>query len=391
MTRANVATPCFVLLAMLSGCGDVASSQKQDVAELRRLPNNFAIDVNEAGEVIKVSITQKTGVRYIGGSPPITDEALLRISAIPTIRELHIPSGLNIHDAGFSHLRKLKQLEILTIVRCPHITDAGLRHLSELATLKELQLEDFEKITDVGIQHLSRLSKLEKLDLTSTTVSTGGLDHLQRLTSLTELNLFLSCRQKYEVTWRKHLSQLQRALPACTIQGLIELDVPPTAASIFNFHSTDDLSIPAVNLELGRLTTVELHLLGEFQDDDLVDTKLVNAVQNVESLRLSFSQNQRITDAALLHLEPVKNLEVLDLYKTNITDAGLAHLQNHTSLQRIQLWGTQVSDAGLPHLYGLSELDVVELTDTAVTETGMKELRRALPNCHVFGWKRPSD
>ena len=43
----------------------------------------------------------------------------------------------------------------------------------------------------------------------------------------------------------------------------------------------------------------------------------------------------------------------------------------------------QVTDADLVHLKGLSNLNVLKITGTRITSAGDDELRQALPNCEI--------
>ena len=73
----------------------------------------------------------------------------------------------------------------------------------------------------------------------------------------------------------------------------------------------------------------------------------------------------------------------VDLYGTQITDAGLVHLKDLTNLQRLYLDQTQVTDAGLVHLKGLTTLTVLDIKNTPITDAGVAELKKALPKCQI--------
>ena len=47
-----------------------------------------------------------------------------------------------------------------------------------------------------------------------------------------------------------------------------------------------------------------------------------------------------------------------------MTDAGLVHLKGLTNLQSLDLDSTKVTDAGLEHLKGLTKLQSLSLSDT---------------------------
>ena len=65
----------------------------------------------------------------------------------------------------------------------------------------------------------------------------------------------------------------------------------------------------------------------------------------------------RVTDAGLIHLAGLTQLEELWLQKTRITDDGLAHLAQLTSLKELWLLETRITDAGVAHLAGLTNLE----------------------------------
>ena len=102
--------------------------------------------------------------------------------------------------------------------------------------------------------------------------------------------------------------------------------------------------------------------------------------------------NRRITDAGLVYVGELSNLEHLSLDHTSITGAGLVHLKALTNLtflslrrlgQVTELYGTEVTDAQLENFKGLSKLQRLHLEGTGVTDDGVKKLRRALPNCKI--------
>jgi hypothetical protein len=57
-----------------------------------------------------------------------------------------------------------------------------------------------------------------------------------------------------------------------------------------------------------------------------------------------------------------------------MTDAELLELSALTQLQHLNLEGNPVTDRGLKHLTGLSQLRTLRLDRTAVTDAGLKEL-----------------
>lgn len=78
-----------------------------------------------------------------------------------------------------------------------------------------------------------------------------------------------------------------------------------------------------------------------------------------------------VTDAGLVHLKNLPQLQLLALYGSHITDAGLVHLKDLPQLQTLSLDGTHITDVGLVHLQDLHQLKRLELSRTQVTDAGL--------------------
>jgi hypothetical protein len=68
---------------------------------------------------------------------------------------------------------------------------------------------------------------------------------------------------------------------------------------------------------------------------------------------------------------------------TPTTDAELVHLEGLSQLQVLSLDNTKVSDTGLVHFQGLSQLRLLSVDNTKVTNEGVRKLQQALPNCII--------
>jgi Leucine-rich repeat (LRR) protein len=97
-----------------------------------------------------------------------------------------------------------------------------------------------------------------------------------------------------------------------------------------------------------------------------------------------YGTNLQITDADLVHLEGLKQLQILGLNGTQVTDSGLVHLEGLTQLQSLGLGDTQITDSGLVHLQSLAHLTYLYIVKTQVTDVGVQELEKALPNCRIW-------
>ena len=115
----------------------------------------------------------------------------------------------------------------------------------------------------------------------------------------------------------------------------------------------------------------------------ITDAGLVHLKEltNLQTLNLSATQ---VTDAGLVHLKGLDKLQALDLAFTKITDSGLVHLKGLVKLQTLDLMVcTQITDAGLVHLKGLARLQELNLRLTKITDSGVTDLKKSLPNCKI--------
>jgi internalin A len=131
-------------------------------------------------------------------------------------------------------------------------------------------------------------------------------------------------------------------------------------------------------------------LKGKIERDDKAEGKPIVRVD---------LYGERVTDAALKELTPLKQLQRINLVGAKVTDAGLKelaafkHLQGLglldadkvtdegmkelavlKRLQGLSLQGAKVTDAGLRQLAPLKQLQILDLSLTKVTDAGLKEL-----------------
>jgi len=66
-----------------------------------------------------------------------------------------------------------------------------------------------------------------------------------------------------------------------------------------------------------------------------------------------------------------------------VDDAALVVVQKFPNLRSLDLRDTCVTDAGLVHLKGLRQLEKLVLLNTRVTSEGVQGIQQALPNCRV--------
>ena len=108
-----------------------------------------------------------------------------------------------------------------------------------------------------------------------------------------------------------------------------------------------------------------------FSQVDVSDKNLAD-LRNLTGLtRLTLDYgNSRITDAGLVHLSAMTQLEWLDLTGSKITGRGLASLKEMKQLCCSWLGWTQVDDLGLEVIAGFPKLEFLELHQTRVYGCG---------------------
>lgn len=112
-----------------------------------------------------------------------------------------------------------------------------------------------------------------------------------------------------------------------------------------------------------------LNLGGEdIHDDDLEKLRRYPFLK-------SLSLGSNVTDAGLVHLCGLTQLQTLDLSYAQVKGPGLEHLKHLTHLERIELKGNRIGDTGLEHLQALSELRTLYLTGSLISDAGLEKLR----------------
>ena len=399
--------------------------------------HSSSIGRNDAGEITRLT-----------PSAWATDDSLRVITGLPQLKQLTLGNA-EITDAGLVHLKRLTNLEMLSLHQS-QITDAGLVHLKGITNLQTLKIWD-STITDAGMEHLKGLANLQTLKIWDSTITDAGMEHLKGLTNLE--SLYLTGTQITDAGLvhlagmnLKELSMPKEAKTDLGLKHYLAAIEPPTYLDFEDWGITDAGLVHLkglTNLEslyltgtqitdaglvhLKRLTNLESLDLGgtkitdaglvllrgmnlnslsmpkeaktdlglkhylaaiepptylNFEDWGITDAGLVHLkrLTNLQSLDLG---GTKITDAGLVDLKGITNLLQLDLDETQITDAGLVHLKRLTNLESLYLGGTKITDAGLVYLKGLTNLERLSLDGTPITDAGVAELKQALPNCKI--------
>jgi hypothetical protein len=124
-------------------------------------------------------------------------------------------------------------------------------------------------------------------------------------------------------------------------------------------------------VHVGRLADLERLYLGGSQ----VNGAGLKELAPLTNLRYLSLKQLPIDDDDLASLPAFPELQDLGLDLTEVGDAGLVHLARYPHVNRLWLDGTRVTDAGLTHLKDLPELKTLFLAGTKITGPGLAELR----------------
>ena len=153
--------------------------------------------------------------------------------------------------------------------------------------------------------------------------------------------------------------------------------------SIYRCGDITDVGLPPL-VALPDLESLYLAHLPNVTDAGL------GHVRGLTKLKMIDLNNLPITDAGLVHLKDLQDLERLSVYDARITGEGLKHLTGLTNLRILLLRGVPLTDAGLAHLEEMDGLEEIWMGPTTsdsyqskVTQAGVDRLRRALPECKI--------
>lgn len=250
---------------------------------------------------------------------------------------------------GYDPYRPIKWLSFRNF--SPKHSDAAFPLLRYLVDLDQVTFTG-QEISDDTLAALPDLPTLRRLDLYECGITDGGLRHLQRFGSLTELEL-----------WGAKI----------TGSGLAVLTHIPTLRCLY-LKSTP-LTIDGLRCVTGTSNVHELDLEASAISNDAMSI-LVDRFPHLRSLNLA---GTAVTEAGLMHLAALKNLESLEL-PGGTSDAVLKCIGELQALERLSCASNTkapgITDSGLGELLKLTRLKSLEIGSTAVSSAGFEQLRR---------------
>ncbi|MBC8874729.1 MAG: hypothetical protein H8E44_35275 [Planctomycetes bacterium] len=252
----------------------------------------------------------------------VDDRLMPALRDMPHVTNLYL-AGNPITDEGLRHIAGLEHVQRLSLWRT-RITDDGLRHLAKMKGLTALDLHT-TAVTDEGLARLTGLTELRELHLPPR-ISDEGLAHLRGLSNLCVLNAS-------EARWITPSGL--RHLAGCPIQSI--------QAGFLGMLRGDELkhlsALRHVNTCVPMLTAT-----------DCSDVHLKHLAGMPELSELSVS-GADLTDASLVHIEPLRNLTKLHV-TGRISTAGLDSLRKLPRLKQLHLTTELIGEEDLPALRG---------------------------------------
>jgi Leucine-rich repeat (LRR) protein len=273
---------------------------------------------------------------------PLSDATLAPLTDLNAIEELRFLTRLAHEKAPVAPPPGLERL-----------TESGLSRLEGLTRLRRAKFQNM-KLTGSMLRHLSRSIQLEELKVIEGDRIKGGItdEGLPPFSAMTRLRvLSLWC---HRITG----SCLE---PLRGSRSLEELEFSGSPISTAGFEN------------IGAITNLKSLY---FNQVDVSDRHLSDLRHLTGLTRLTLDNNRsKITDAGLVHLSGMTQLEWLDLTGCKIAGRGLASLKNMTQLKRLCLGWTGVDDPGLEVIAGFVKLECLELHQTKITDGGLVHLR----------------
>lgn len=264
----------------------------------------------------------------------LTNESLKEIARLQELEQL-IVMYCNFNEFGMIPISKMPKLRSVDI-RMNHVGNSGMGFLANLPSLRMLKHRS-AAVDDFGLEALTKAKGLATLEIQDFTITDRSGEFIKKFESLTNLIIF--------------------RCPGFGSTGLLELK-----------------GMPLVRLTLRGLPSVDDTGMEVFRD--LTQLK-----------RLYLSELESVTDAGMINLVTLKDLELLDIWKIPITDLSLETVSKLSGLKDLSLRETEITDAAAEILLAMPQLERLTLKDNSkITDAARQKLFDAKKFKHLdFG------
>lgn len=256
-------------------------------------------------------------VRAFDADGQMTDAVLARVTALSQVTSLRLGGSRGLTDDGLLRLTAMPQLEHLDLSEYPggRITDRGLAVFAHLPNLRSVALAWQSGITDAGLAQLRHCRKLEAVNLMGTPTGDGAVAALASMPNLQRLmtgrllgDAGLAC-----------LADIPR-LVARDGGAQLMLDGPFTDAGFRAIHALTGVGDLDLFWHVTQLTAAAM-----------------GALAHLPHLEALGCDGRLSDDAAMRHIAALPNLRRLRAQESVATEAGFAALAHSQSLEGF--WG----------------------------------------------------
>ena len=137
-----------------------------------------------------VSMASNLAVLDLRGSPRLTDQGLLQLSALHSLEVVKLDDCHSLTGPGLGAFSTSNKLHTLSLANCRRLTDEGVGRIAHLPSIKALSLGGCRCITDRSLHAISSMVQLQKLDVSQCDLVTdNGIRGLYRLEYIEELSI----------------------------------------------------------------------------------------------------------------------------------------------------------------------------------------------------------
>lgn len=294
--------------------------------------------------VERLSGLKKLKTLKLANAGMLSDDGVKTIvESFPNLKSLDLSSNTLLTNESLKEIAKLQELEHLVVMYC-NFNEFGMIPISKMPKLRSVDIR-MNHVGNSGMGFLANLPSLQMLKHRSSAVDDFGLEALTGAKGLTTLEI-----QDFAITDRSGESIKK-------FESLNNLIIFRCAG----FGSAGLLELKG--MPLVRLTLRDLSSMGDTGMEVFRDLTRLK--------RLYLSELESVTDAGMINLVTLKDLELLDIWKIPITDLSLETVSKLPGLKDLTLRETHITDASadvflaMPKLERLTLKDNPKLTDVA--------------------------
>lgn len=261
-------------------------------------------------------------------------------------------SEADLTDDDIANLVGIRRLESLDLSNTK-ITDKALDSIAKFRDLTILNLNN-TNVTDAGIKKLEKLPDLVKLETTGTKVSSGALE-------------YLDSKMK---PWTK--------VSFCELRAIGELRKNRFTVGVYD-------ALGAKKGETRSSVPLSIKTAASVRGGSTITTENANWLGYLHTAELVWFVRSDFLPGGTTQWKKMVAMTTLRINGSNITDSDLVEISRQTQLLELQIHGcNEITEAGLLPLTKLKNLERLLIVGCAnVNGTTASEFRKLLPDCQV--------